>query len=394
MATTTGAQIKEPAPPPDESTLAARRELRQLPAPEPAAGLDAYRKERELALASSPRRRENYERYMKSSRRSASVDYLPIKLDIENVSRCNFHCTMCVVSDWPKGKRSDDMPLETFQQLIDEQYGLVEIKLQGIGEPTMQGDDFFEMIKYARARNIWVRTTTNASLLHIKDNYRKLVDSGVNEIQISIDGADKATFESIRRGSRFEKVIENCKLINAYCREKGVVRTKMWTVAQKGNAHQLEGLVRLAQEAGFTNQVFSLELTNWGLDAWDSRNASVSVEHSLTPDRLHGLEKLGQSLGVKVWFWNITEKFGFASPEKLCPWPFERAFVSSDSRTVPCCIIGNPDAYEIGRGKGFLEVWQGKEYTAFRQSHLNGKVPKICEFCYYKEAHSASQNKG
>ena len=138
-------------------TTAARRQLRELPAPEPAASIEAYRRERELALASSLRRRENFERYTRSSRRSATVDYLPIKLDIENISRCNFRCTMCVVSDWPKGKRGEDMSLEEFQRLIDEQYGLVEIKLQGIGEPTMQGDVFFEMIKYARARHIWVR---------------------------------------------------------------------------------------------------------------------------------------------------------------------------------------------------------------------------------------------
>jgi len=89
-------------------TTAARRRLRELPAPEPAAGIEAYEQERELALATSPRRRENYEKYIRSSRRSAVVDYLPIKLDIENVSRCNFRCTMCVVSDWPKGKREED----------------------------------------------------------------------------------------------------------------------------------------------------------------------------------------------------------------------------------------------------------------------------------------------
>ena len=380
---------KQPASTAPETT-AARRQLRELPPPEPAAGVEAYRRERELALASSPRRRENFERYTRSSRRSAAVDYLPIKLDIENVSRCNFRCTMCVVSDWDKGKRGEDMTLEEFQRLIDEQYGLVEIKLQGIGEPTMQGDVFFEMIKYARARHIWVRTTTNASLLHVKDNYRKLVDTDVNEIQISIDGADKATFESIRRGSRFEKVIENSKLINGYCREKNVTRTKMWTVVQRGNQHQLEDLVRLGHEAGFTNQVFSLELTDWGLDKWNEKNARINVEDSLDLDRLHALADLGQGLGTKVRFWNITEKYSTSAPDKLCPWPFERAVVSSDSRTVPCCIIGNPDAYELGRGKTFLETWNSDEYTAFRQAHLDGNLPKICQFCYYRDAHSTA----
>ena len=74
----------------------------------------------------------------------------------------------------------------------------------------MQGDVFFEMIQYARARQIWVRTTTNASLLHAKDNYRKLVDSGVNEIQIVHNAneircaADKSSGTQIARysGSR------------------------------------------------------------------------------------------------------------------------------------------------------------------------------------------------
>ena len=384
------AQVHEPSSPMGPETTPARRQLRKLPAPEPSAGVEAYQRERELALSTSPRRRENYEKYMRSSRRSASVDYLPVKLDIENVSRCNFRCTMCVVSDWDKGKRGEDMSLEDFKRLIDEQYGLVEIKLQGIGEPTLQGDTFFEMIRYARAKHIWVRTTTNASLLHAKENFRKLVDTDVNEIQISIDGADKTTFESIRRGSRFEKVIENCKLINAYCREKGVSRTKMWTVVQRGNQHQLEDLVRLGHEAGFSNQVFSLELTNWGLDKWNETNARVNVEDSLDLDRLHALAELGQSLGTKVWFWSITEKFSTSSPDKLCPWPFERAYVSSDLRTVPCCIIGNPDAYELGRGKGFLETWNSDEYVAFRQAHLDGNLPKICQFCYYRDAHAVT----
>src|SRR6266496_388335 len=137
---------KEPTAIDPAASAAHRHQLRELPAPEPSAGLDAYRRELQLALSSSPRRRENYEKHMRSSRRSAAVDYLPIKLDIENVSRCNFRCTMCVVSDWPKGKRGEDMALADFKRLIDEQYGLVEIKLQGIGEPTIQGDDFFEMI--------------------------------------------------------------------------------------------------------------------------------------------------------------------------------------------------------------------------------------------------------
>src|SRR5262245_54215598 len=105
--------------------------LGDLPVPQPVPDLAAYLGEREICLSRSPERASNYQAYMRSARRTAQVDYLPIRLDFENVSRCNFRCTMCTVSDWHKGRRAGDMPLEAFKRIIDEQYGLVEIKVQG-----------------------------------------------------------------------------------------------------------------------------------------------------------------------------------------------------------------------------------------------------------------------
>lgn len=361
-------------------------DLRSLPAPEPAAGSAAYAREKELALAADPRRRANYERYLAASRRQSDVDYLPVKLDIENVSRCNYKCVMCVVSDWPKGKRAEDMPLDSYRKLIDDQYGLLEIKLQGIGEPLMQRDDFFEMIRYARSKHIWVRTTTNASLLHLKNNCRRLIDSGVNELQISIDGATADIFEAIRGGSVFSQVKENCRAVNEYCRSIGVERTKMWTVVQKTNMHQLEDLVDLAGELGFTNQVFSLELSDWGMDDMRERNNAISVENLLAIDRLLALIEHGKRVGVRVAYWNPTERYRLESSDTLCPWPFERAYVSSDSRVVPCCYIGNPDVLQIGEAltemNSFSDVWAGEAFRAFRQAHLDGNLPKPCVGCY------------
>lgn len=376
-----------PGAPPLDSE-ARRRALRALPAPEPSAGLTAYHRERDLALAASPAKRANYERYLAAQRREADPDYLPIKLDIENVSRCNFRCIMCSVSNWHKGKRADDLPLEAFERLIDEQIGLVEIKLQGLGEPTMQRDAYFDMIRYARARHIWVRTTTNASLLHLKDNGRKLVDADPNEIQISIDGATKAVFESVRRGSVFERVVDNCKRLNAYCRERGVVRTKMWTVVQRANFAQLPDLVRLAAALGFKHHTFSLELVDWGLAEWRAANDLVSVEDQLDPAALLRLVELGADLGVEVRFWNTTEKYSVRASGTLCPWPFERAYVSSDLRVVPCCTIGNPDVYQVGPAldphdpQAFARHWRGPEFVAFRRAHLEGRIPQICRSCY------------
>ena len=356
-----------------------------LPRPEPAAGVAAYQAERQARLRYDQRTLENYDRYL-AGRGRADVDYLPVKLDIENVSRCNFACSMCVVSTWPKGKRAEDMPLSKFKELIDEQYGLVEIKLNGLGEALMQGDEYFEMIRYARSKRIWVRMTTNASLLHLRDNYRKLIDSGVNEIDISIDGADAQTFEGIRIQGDFSRVAANCGLLNAYAASVGKPSAKAWTLVQKANAGALEpryaGLakyIELAARLGFQQLVFSLQMHGWGSDDLAQRNRGEMVH--IPAWRLHELCDIGAESGVRVSFWDVAEKFEAASG-KRCPWPFERAVITSDSRTVPCCMIGTPDAFEIGAGRSFMQAWTGEEYRAFRQAHLDGDIPKPCKGCY------------
>ena len=363
----------------------ANRSLRSLPQPEPAAGVLAYQREREMALEADERKRKNYEKYLES-RRTAAVDYLPIKLDIENVSRCNFRCTMCVVQSWPKGKRARDMTLDEFRRLLDDQFGLLEIKLQGVGEPLLQRDDFFEMIRYARERHIWVRTTTNASLLHLRNNFKTLIDTGINEVQISIDAATKDAYESIRPGSVFERVLQNCKAINGYCRQLGIERTKMWTVVQRDNMNQLGELVDLAAGLGFTNQVFSLELSDWAMPSMRAHNKAIDVEAALDKDALVELIERGRDRGVRVRFWNVTEKYRTDDPQSLCPWPFERAFVSSDGHIVPCCYIANPDVYQLGTPLGPAQsmsaIWKGPAYVSFREAHLSGTPPKVCEACY------------
>ena len=200
--------------------------------------------------------------------------------------------------------------------------------------------------------------------------------------KFSIDGATEDVFTSIRRGAVFRQVTENCKLINNYCAERGTPRTKMWTVVQEANFHQLHDLVELAHELGFVSQAFSLNLTDFGQDSWREKNDAVTVEDRFDVATANKLIERGKELGVKVSFWCVTSKYSFESTDTMCPWPFERAYVSSEMRTVPCCMVGNPDIFEIAPGETFKSAWLGGDYADFRKSHLEGKVPPICRSCY------------
>ncbi len=159
-------------------------------------------------------------------------------MDIEPNSRCNFRCIMCQVSEWENGKRSEDMTLEQLQAFIESQPGLTEVKLHGMGEPLMH-PRYIEMVRYLVERDLWVRTNTNSSLLHARDNYRRLIDAGIGEIQTSVDGATKEVFEKIRRRSNFEQVVSNLTLLNRYANTKDRPYTRMWVVVQEYNRHQI-----------------------------------------------------------------------------------------------------------------------------------------------------------
>jgi len=358
--------------------------LTTLPKPSPALGISFYQKNFQDRISFSQAAFSNYKLFEKSPKKEIAPKYRPFKIDIEPVSRCNFACQMCVVSTWDKGKRSSDLAFEHFIQILENEPQVIEIKLQGLGEPLMMGDDLFRMIKFARDQHIWVRTTTNASLLH-KNNYiDKILDSGICEIQISIDGASNDSFEAIRKGSKSKVVFENCVNLNKKANEIGWNCTKMWTVVQKDNINELELLVAKSAELGFKSQCFSIDLHGWGTSEWTSINEGLTVQKDeLSFERLTKLIDIGRSKGIKVEFWQNSTKYSTSKPETLCPWPFERIMISADMRVTPCCMISNPDTLEIGTGYN-SESWTSTTYQAFRQQHLSGNIPNECAMCYEK----------
>lgn len=332
-------------------------------------------------FARFPERRANYARY-RAAARGETMDYLPIKLDIENVSRCNYRCTMCQVSDWPKMTRAADMSLADFKATIDSQIGLIEIKLQGMGEPLLAAESFFRMVRFARDRDLWVRSTTNGSMLHLKDNYKKLIDTDICEIQISIDGATPTTYEAIRRGGKFKRVAANVEKLNAYARAANRHRTRMWVVVQKSNFHEMDMFPELAARLGFARLSLSLDLNDWGQDRWRNSNDQVDMQRSFDPARARDLIENGRARGVEVTFWFIDRKYDARDKTKLCPWPFERAYISSDMRVVPCCMVSNPQISDLGDAHDLAEVWNGETMRAFRRAHIEGNIPQFCKSCY------------
>ncbi|HEX9060655.1 MAG TPA: radical SAM protein [Clostridia bacterium] len=329
-----------------------------------------------------PRRKENYHKFLNRGFPTEELDYLPIRMDYELVRRCNFRCRMCIMSMPSTAKDAEDTSFEDFKNSVNDMYGLIEIKLQGLGEPLLH-PDIFDIISYASDLDIWTRTTVNGSLLHLKENYKRLIDSNPGEVQVSIDGATKDVFQHIRVGSDFDKVVSNTTLLNNYAASKGVLKTRCWSVVQKSNRHQLKEIIDLSEKMGFSRLTFSINLSSCGDEDMDRLNKEQDISTDFTSDEAQMLIEYGKRKGIEVTFWDYGSLYSMTEDRsKICRWLFERAFISSDMKVVPCCTIANPTVLNFGDGRKTSGVWNNENYRDFRRKHINGEIPTMCSKCY------------
>lgn len=344
-----------------------------FPTPSPSG---VYKKVIEAGLKKYPKRAQNYKSYLENSK-SAKIFHLPIKIDIEPTSKCNLRCHMCIVSTI--GYKGTNLSFEEYKKIVDEQVGVMELKIQGLGEPFLN-KDFSKMVQYASNRLIWTRSTTNATILHESENYKKIIDANIGELQISVDGTKKTTYEKIRINADFDIVKKNCQLINSYQKQKNVQKTRMWTLLQRDNIEDLFDFPYFAKELGFDRATISMDVNGWGDDEWSKINEEKKV--NLTQEDIDNLLDIAKKINLDLTFWDIAAKYNRTN---ICQWPFSRCMISADSKVVPCCIVSDPKIFNFGDVNNFKNIWF-EGYNSFRENHLSGDiVPDICKSCYVKD---------
>lgn len=96
--------------------------------------------------------------------------------------------------------------------------------------------------------------TTNGTLFH-KERVTSILDSGVDWISISFDGASKEVYERIRTGSSYEGVLENLRFLSS-TRDKERTGLSAVCVVMRENLQEMDNLVELFYELGFDRVTF------------------------------------------------------------------------------------------------------------------------------------------
>jgi radical SAM protein with 4Fe4S-binding SPASM domain len=321
---------------------------------------------------------------------------LPTFVQIEPVGQCNLSCVMCPVdlrSDGPGDGRPAFMSFERFVELLDQFPGLKELHLQGLGEPMMH-PRFFDMVSYAGARGVRVGCNTNLTLLS-QGRAERCVTSGLHELNVSVDGATADTYQSIRKGARFTRVIGNILRVQAAKQRERSPTPKLTltAVVMRRNLRELPDVVYLAHCLSIPSvfvQHLGQEFTEASLpQAYVPFRAFVRDESLLTMDPAL-VEKVfaeartaADELGISLRLPRVQAKEGARSNGRRCEWPWKAAYITYRGDAVPCCMIATPDRHCFGNilSQGADRVWSGPVADSFRRQLDSEQPPDICAAC-------------
>ncbi|MBL1174936.1 radical SAM protein [Pantanalinema sp. GBBB05] len=323
---------------------------------------------------------------------------LPSYVQIEPVGQCNLRCRMCSIQfrdDAPVDGSPAFMAFATFTQLIDQFTTLKNLHLQGLGEPMMH-PRFFDMVEYAVQKGIQVTTNSNLTLLGDKQAER-CVTSGLHSLHVSIDGATPTTYERIRVGSSFDRVIGNLNRLQFMRRHKQSKspHLQLTMVLMRQNLHELPDLVRLAHQYAVDSLFVQHLCHDFGESTlpahYQAMQHFVQAETLLEADMQHvesifaHARSLAQALNVDLRLPRLRPKLH--APEtpgrERCDWPWQGAYISYQGLAMPCCMISTPDRLNFGNvlQQGVEDTWQGEGYQAFRQQLNSATPPEVCRSC-------------
>ncbi len=130
----------------------------------------------------------------------------PIHVDFELASVCNLKCDFCPQCEKEVDFNKGFMPFELFKKCIDEIEGKVpSIKLNLRGEPTLH-PEFDVFLNYVKGKFIDIRLNTNGNY---KVELNELIAEVFTKVSFSIDACDQFTYTTIRKGGRWELLLEN-----------------------------------------------------------------------------------------------------------------------------------------------------------------------------------------
>ena len=287
-------------------------------------------------------------------RRRSRLRALPVEYIVETTAKCNLYCPMCPRETHKQPKA--DMTDGVYERLVREAGDTAEhMMLIGLGEPFMDRQ-IFERIEFCHRHSISTLLSTNGTFLD-EATAARVLDSPLEQITLSFDGAKKETFEFYRKGAKFEKVRDN---FVRFARMKHERRSKLQVVVQmvkmEGNADEVDDFIRFWSALPGVDQVRVKE---------DETNL-------MRPDAGHAAAE-----------WKHPCHYLWRGP----------MYVKQNGDVYPCCQSYMLDGGPVGNieRQPLVEIWNSGEMQRMRRLHTAGRGGEvdICARCCTTIPHPA-----
>lgn len=297
----------------------------------------------------------------------------PTFIGLEPTNRCNLNCMMCARCFWnDEANPLGDMSRELFDEKILPEARGKEVLLQLLGEPLL-ADNFFYMLERLNGAAAITAATTNGVLL--AKYHRKLVDLGLDKLILSFDGMEH--LKDVR-GIKPEVILKGIEKLNAYKKEKGVVKPGLsfnFAVLRE-NIGDLPDVVRAAADVGAKCvDVFPITVHSASLERENYFDFLDEIKESYKK-----AQKAADETGVQLNLPPVEES------RDICLMPFKQIYVNFNGDVRPCCIatINEENTLKLGNLKEHTlsELWNCEAMVKIRRSLLTGEnMHPFCRGC-------------
>lgn len=305
----------------------------------------------------------------------------PYKIEVEITSICNKKCILCEHTHWNEIEWS--LTLKDFKYIVDQFPKLRWINMTGEGSSFLN-KDYMEMIKYVRGKDISVNFVDEFEFINEKRAH-ELIELGVNSIWISMDGATKETYEKIKVGCDFDKVLKNIK---SFLRIKKEIHSPLPMLGFRYivttlNVHEMPQFIELIASLG-NNLGDGSRVEFVGLLAFDE------IKHLQLPEIpeeiINDTLRRAKDLCIHVSFAHESD---LPAMERCAAWA--EPYIMMEGYVLPCCAVlmanRRPFLREHSFGnileQSFEEIWNSQRYKEFRKTipRNKGQVPILCSGC-------------
>jgi len=296
----------------------------------------------------------------------------PTHVQVEPTNSCNLRCVLCPVTEG-LDRPPRHMDLSTFQKLID-QLGqhLFIILLWDWGEPFLN-PRVYEMISYAKARQIGVVSSTNGHVLASGEHAERLVLSGIDCIIVAVDGVTQATYQQYRQGGDLGTVIRGIRNIltarDALGSKTPIVDLRF--IVMRHNEHEIPRLTEFARSLG--------------VDALTLRTVCTYDDGEYCVTEADGRAFVPKNPAYRPFTLDPIDNLPIRRQLNPCKVLWNNPAVHSDGK-VFACTFDPHGRVPLGdtEKSSFADIWWGSAYRELRREfRTNYQGLTLCRDCTY-----------